>query len=156
MNQSKHIVGLREVGIGDVDWVGGKNASLGEMIQHLSPLGINIPDGFVITVNAYRHFIKTNELDKFITERLAEINFDNIESLRRIGLQIRSSIRNARFPHDLSLEIIERYHALSSQYGQVDTDVAGAFFGHRRGFAGCEFCGSAGNISERTRTGRSD
>ena len=124
MNQSKHIVGLREVGIGDVDWVGGKNASLGEMIQHLSPLGINIPDGFVITVNAYRNFIKANELDKFITERLAEINFDNIESLRRIGLQIRSSIRNARFPHDLSLEIIERYHALSNQYGQADTDVA--------------------------------
>src|SRR3984893_9768968 len=124
MSQSKHIVGLREVGIGDVAWVGGKNASLGEMIQHLSPLGINIPDGFVITVNAYRYFIKANELDKFITERLAEINFENIESLRRIGLQIRSSIRNARFPHDLSLEIIERYHALSGQYGQTDTDVA--------------------------------
>src|ERR1700719_5162971 len=124
MSQSKHIVGLREVGIGDVDWVGGKNASLGEMIQHLSPLGVNIPDGFVITVNAYRRFIKVNELDKFITERLSEINFENIESLRRIGLQIRSSIRNARFPQDLSLEIIERYHALSGQYGQVDTDVA--------------------------------
>src|SRR5580704_5099331 len=107
MSLSKHIVGLREVGIGDVEWVGGKNASLGEMIQHLSPLGIQIPDGFVITVNAYRDFIKANELDTFITERLSEINFENIESLRRVGLQI-----------------IERYHVLSSQYNQADTDVA--------------------------------
>ncbi len=58
MNQSKHIVGLREVGIGDVEWVGGKNASLGEMIQHLSPLGINIPDGFVITGECLPAFYK--------------------------------------------------------------------------------------------------
>ena len=76
ISQNRHIVGLREVGISDIDWVGGKNASLGEMIQHLSPLGISIPDGFVITVSAYRDFIKANELDKFITEKLAEINFE--------------------------------------------------------------------------------
>jgi pyruvate,water dikinase len=124
IKQTKNIVNLREVGIGDVDWVGGKNASLGEMIQHLSPLGISIPDGFVITVNAYRNFIRANELDTFITERLAEINFDNIESLRRVGLQIRSTIRNARFPHELSSEIIAAYHKLSEQYRQTDTDVA--------------------------------
>ena len=124
MVQTKLIVGLREVGISDVDWVGGKNASLGEMIQHLSPLGINIPDGFVITVNAYHQFIKTNELDKFIQEKLSEIDFENIESLRRVGLQIRSTIRNARFPHELSGEIIHAYHKLSEQYKQADTDVA--------------------------------
>ncbi len=124
MIQTKLIVGLREVGISDVDWVGGKNASLGEMIQHLSPLGISIPDGFVITVNAYKNFILFNSLDQFIKERLAELNFDNIESLRRTGLQIRSAIRNARFPHELAEEIIKAYHKLSKQYGQSDTDVA--------------------------------
>jgi pyruvate,water dikinase len=124
MNQTNNIVLLREVGIGDVEWVGGKNASLGEMIQNLSPLGIQIPDGFVITVNAYRNFIEFNQLDKFIEERLKEIDFNHIESLRRAGLQIRSTIRNARFPHELSGEIIEAYHKLSSQYSQADTDVA--------------------------------
>jgi pyruvate, water dikinase len=124
MSRSKLIVGLSEVGISDLEWAGGKNASLGEMIQHLSPLGIQIPDGFVITVNAYRNFIKYNSLDAFISERLTEIDFNNIESLRRTGLQIRSGIRNARFPHDLSREIIDRYHSLSGQYGQTDTDVA--------------------------------
>jgi pyruvate, water dikinase len=124
MGQTKHIVPLSEVGIRDVDWVGGKNASLGEMIQHLSPLGISIPDGFVITVQAYRDFIKANELDTYIQEKLAEIDFNQIESLRRVGLQIRSTIRNSRFPHELSLEIITAYHKLSEQYQQADTDVA--------------------------------
>jgi pyruvate, water dikinase len=124
MSQTKNIAGLREVGIVDVDWVGGKNASLGEMIQYLSPLGISIPDGFVITVNAYRSFLLFNTLDKFISEKLADINFENIESLRRVGLQIRSTIRNARFPHELAAEIIDAYHKLSEQYAQTDTDVA--------------------------------
>jgi pyruvate, water dikinase len=124
MIQTKLIVGLREVGINDIEWAGGKNASLGEMIQYLSPLGINIPDGFVITVNAYKNFILLNSLDLFIKEKLAEIDFNNIESLRRVGLQIRSTIRNARFPHELSAEIIDSYHKLSEQYGQTDTDVA--------------------------------
>ncbi len=124
MSQTKNIVGLREVGISDIDWVGGKNASLGEMIQHLSPMGIKIPDGFVITVNAYKEFILFNSLDQFIKEKLAEIDFNHIESLRRVGLQIRSTIRNARFPHVLATEIIHSYHTLSEQYGQTDTDVA--------------------------------
>jgi pyruvate,water dikinase len=124
MNQTKNIVSLREVGIGDVEWVGGKNASLGEMIQHLSPLGINIPDGFVITVSAYKGFILFNSLDQFIKEKLSEIDFNNIESLRRVGLQIRSTIRNSRFPHELAREIITAYHKLSEQYQQADTDVA--------------------------------
>ncbi len=124
MNQIPNIMGLRDVGINDIERVGGKNASLGEMLRHLSPLGIQVPDGFVITVNAYRYFINANGLDTWITERLSEIDFENMESLRRIGLQIRSSIRNARFPHELALEIIERYHLLSRQYHQPDTDVA--------------------------------
>jgi pyruvate,water dikinase len=52
MNNNKFIVPLSEVGLEDIDWVGGKNASLGEMIQHLEPLGISVPGGFVITVSA--------------------------------------------------------------------------------------------------------
>lgn len=124
MSITKNIVQLHEVGIGDIEWVGGKNASLGEMIQHLRPLGIQIPDGFVVTVNAYTNYIAFNELDKKIRELLNEINFDNIESLRRAGLQIRGLIRNSHFPRQLSQEIIESYQKLSGQYGQTETDVA--------------------------------
>jgi len=124
MENKKYIRLLHQVGIEDLELVGGKNASLGEMLQRLTPLGLNIPDGFVITVDAYRHFISSNELDKKIAERIDEIDYNDIESLRRAGLQIRSSIRNARFPPELSKAIIGAYHTLSKQYDQEATDVA--------------------------------
>jgi pyruvate, water dikinase len=116
MENKKYIRLLHEVGINDLELVGGKNASLGEMLQHLTPLGLNVPDGFVITVDAYRHFISSNELDKKIAERIAEIDYNDIVSLRRAGLQIRNTIRNARFPAELSNAIIGAYHTLSKQY----------------------------------------
>lgn len=124
MTDNKYIIPLSRVGLKDIAVAGGKNASLGEMLQHLVPLGVNIPDGFVITVSAFRHFIGSNELDKQIADRISEIDYNNIESLRRSGLQIRSIIRNARFPKELSEEIIEAYTKLSEKYGQDATDVA--------------------------------
>ncbi len=122
--KTNYILPLSSVGLKDISIAGGKNASLGEMLQHLKPLGVLVPDGFVITVDAFHHFITVNELDKAIRERLTEIDYDNIESLRRTGLQIRSMIRNARFPKELSEAIIKAYTDLSSQYAQEATDVA--------------------------------
>ncbi len=118
------ILPLSEVGINDVEIAGGKNASLGEMLQHLTPLGINIPDGFVITVNAYRRFLEANQLDKAIYDFIKGIDFEELESLRRRGLQIRQLIRNSRFPQELVEEIIEAYSNLSGKYEQAATDVA--------------------------------
>src|ERR1700754_5030686 len=92
---------LNEVGIGDIEIVGGKNASLGEMIQHLTILGINIPSGFVITIMAYNEFIRYNSLEDEITRLLKNIDYTSVESLRRVGLQIRSLIRNGRFPQEM-------------------------------------------------------
>ena len=66
----------------DIDLVGGKNASLGEMLQHLTKLGVNIPGGFVITVNAYQEFIHHNNLDEKIRELVKGIDFNSVESLR--------------------------------------------------------------------------
>jgi pyruvate, water dikinase len=122
--KNKNILALSAVGITDLPMVGGKNASLGEMIQNLQELGVNIPDGFVITVNAYKEFLIFNDLENKIRNRLEEINYDNVESLRRSGLEIRSIIRNGRFPHELSEEIIEAYYRLSDNYHQLTTDVA--------------------------------
>jgi pyruvate,water dikinase len=124
MRSDKYILGLREVGIEDTNLVGGKNASLGEMLQNLSGFGINIPDGFVITVNAYKKFIESNQLDETIRGLLKGIDVSNVESLRRGGLQIRQLIRNSKFPAELSAAIIEAYYILSKQYGQDNTDVA--------------------------------
>jgi len=115
---------LKQVGRNDVDLVGGKNASLGEMIQHLTAKGINIPDGFVITVHAYNEFINSNGLDQKIRELINNIDHQSLESLRRTGLQIRNLISNSRFPAALATEIIEAYKILSATYGQELTDVA--------------------------------
>src|ERR1051326_3270743 len=121
---TNNILPLNKVGINDVELVGGKNASLGEMLQHLSKIGINIPNGFVITVNAFNQFIEFNGLDKNLRDRISEIDYNNVESLRRAGLQVRSLIRNSKFPSALSAEIIEAYYNLSQSYGQENTDVA--------------------------------
>ncbi len=115
---------LNEVGIYDIDKVGGKNASLGEMLQHLTSMGVNIPNGFVITVAAYKTFIDFNNLESTITHIVNTIEYDNLESLRRGGSQVRLLIRNGRFPKEMSELIIAEYEKLSKTYGQDYTDVA--------------------------------
>jgi pyruvate,water dikinase len=124
MKTTSSILLLHEVGIHDIDLVGGKNASLGEMLQNLTKLGVNIPGGFVITVNAYNEFIKFNNLDSTIRALVKEIDYNNVESLRRAGLQVRNLVRNARFPPELGQQIIEAYYQLSAKYDQQGTDVA--------------------------------
>lgn len=121
---NQFILDLREVGINDIDIAGGKNASLGEMIQHLSALGVNIPNGFVITVSAYKTFLEYNQLDKSIDRIVQAIDYDNIESLRRGGQQVRQLLKNGRFPREMSEVIIRAYEKLSGNYGQEHTDVA--------------------------------
>jgi len=122
--ENNFILPLHEVGINDIDKVGGKNASLGEMLQNLNSLNIQIPGGFVITVDAYRQFLAFNELDKIIQHIINSIDFSSIESLRRGGQQVRLLIRNGRFPKDMSETIIAAYADLSSKYNQEYTDVA--------------------------------
>lgn len=121
---NKTIVPLAAVGLSDIDKVGGKNASLGEMIANLGSLGIRIPDGFVITVEGYRQFCQFNNLEHQIKVLVNAIDYNSVESLRRGGLQVRSLIRNSKFPSALSAEIIEHYRQLSATYGQESTDVA--------------------------------
>lgn len=122
--QNELILPLNKVGINDIERVGGKNASLGEMLQNLTSLGINIPNGFVITVAAYKKFIAFNNLENIVKKIINEIDYNEIESLRRGGLQVRQLIKNSRFPKDLSQLIIDAYTQLSKNYDQDVTDVA--------------------------------
>jgi pyruvate,water dikinase len=80
--------------------VGGKNASLGEMIQHLGPSGIAVPEGFATTAGAYGHFVSANLLDARITAALGKLT-DSDASLRATGHAIRTLIRSAQLPEDL-------------------------------------------------------
>jgi len=118
------ILPLDSVGLDDLALVGGKCASLGEMIRHLSGTGVRVPGGFVITTDAYRQFLEQSQLETFIKAELDRIDFDNVESLRRSGSKIRQAISNARFPHELSHQIIASYESLSQAYAQSATDVA--------------------------------
>ncbi len=123
-NEKKLVLWLNEVGIEDVNLVGGKNASLGEMIRGLTPKGIKIPMGYVVTAEAYYYFIKYNKLDEKIKEALRGLNVDDIEDLHKRGLTIREMIKGGEFPPDLREKIVEYYLELSKMYGKHRVDVA--------------------------------
>ena len=114
--KNKYILNLNEVLLSDLELVGGKNASLGEMIQNLGKLGVNIPGGFALTVEGYWEFINFNKLNKKIRSLIKKMKKDDLVSLRRTGLEIRQIIRNGEWPEGLREEIKERYHLLSQEY----------------------------------------
>ncbi|HNA32859.1 MAG TPA: PEP/pyruvate-binding domain-containing protein, partial [Flavobacteriales bacterium] len=115
---------LHEVELKDIPTVGGKNASLGEMIQHLGKLGVQVPGGFVVTVASYEAFIAHNELDQKIHDIVAGLDTDDVENIRRTGLAVRTLIKNGKFPEEIWKGIMARYDELSQKYGQDATDVA--------------------------------
>ena len=124
MKNEKLILKLEEAGIADIEIVGGKNASLGEMIQHLSQLGVRIPSGFIITVKSYQEFVAFNNLESEIARITTAIDTDSIEDLRRGGSEVRKLILNGAFPEKLIDELKIAYHELSNYYQTAEVDVA--------------------------------
>ncbi len=118
------VVWLDEVGIEDIPLVGGKNASLGEMIRNLSPLGINIPYGFVVTSQAYYEFLRYNKLEEEIRKILKGLNTDDVKDLQRRGYEVRELIKGGEFPKEIEEKIKEYYKKLSKRYNTHALDVA--------------------------------
>lgn len=118
------IMQLNQAGIRDIDLVGGKNASLGEMLQHLTPLGIRIPQGFIITVHGYHRFLHFNKLEERIGQHIDAIVPEDIPSLQAAGAAIRQLIHRSPFPADMIDQISDAYDTLSDQYRELCTDVA--------------------------------
>lgn len=112
-----------EVGIADVPVVGGKNAALGEMYSNLVPLGVNIPDGFALTADAYRYFFEKTGLDKQIQKILADLNTKSIKNLQAHGKKVREAILKAEFPLLLHDAIVKSYAQFEKKYGK-NIDVA--------------------------------
>ncbi len=106
------ILPFSEIGISDVPLVGGKNASLGEMVQALVPQGVRVPEGFAVTGEAFLHFLREAKLDARIRELLTGLDAKDVRQLRDRGGQIRHAILAAPLPADLELEILEAYDAL--------------------------------------------
>jgi pyruvate,water dikinase len=96
---------LDTVGIGDLDVVGGKNASIGEMLANLADAGVSAPGGFATTADAYRHFLTSNGLDEAIASLVDRIDIEDVVRLAAVGKQIRSMIEAADLPSDLEAAI---------------------------------------------------
>ena len=118
------ILWFKEISIRDVPLVGGKNASLGEMFQKVASKGINVPDGFAITAAAYQYFIQKAGLLEKIKECLKGLDTHNMEDLKRRGAEVRSLIRSATLPSELSEQIVTSYRKLCQKYGMEKLDVA--------------------------------
>ncbi|HEY9703397.1 MAG TPA: phosphoenolpyruvate synthase, partial [Allocoleopsis sp.] len=103
--------------------VGGKNASLGEMIQQLSSQGVSVPGGFATTAYAYNYFIKSGGLEEKLRLLFANLNIEDVKNLQSIGKQARALILNTPFPKDLEEAIAQNYIKLCEKYGH-DLDVA--------------------------------
>ena len=110
----KYIVNLNDVNSSHVHIVGGKNASTGEMLQHLTSLGIKVPGGFATTVEAYQDFLAQNNLNTKILNTLAKLNIANISALEKTSKQIRRWIINTPFSSDFVTAISSAYAKLGS------------------------------------------
>ena len=113
----ENVVWLNEVGMSDVEKVGGKNASLGEMISGLSSQGVRVPGGFATTAEAFESFLEYSDLKNKINDLLSNLDITNIKELTKTGLLIRQWVEEAPFPETLHQSIVESYKKLSSQYG---------------------------------------
>jgi pyruvate,water dikinase len=117
------VLPLDNVGIADIPLVGGKNASLGEMIQQLVPKGIKVPTGFATTAYAYRYFIQTAGLEAKLREIFASLDVEDVHNLQQCGKQARLLMLQTPFPQELQEAIATAYQKLCEQYGD-NTDVA--------------------------------
>ncbi len=121
--EKSFILWFNQVGIQDIHIVGGKNASLGEMIQQLQPQGVNVPNGFATTAHAYRYFIESACLDSKLRKLFHDLDVEDVKNLQERGEKARALLMNTPFPKELEDAIASSYLELCEQYNQ-NTDVA--------------------------------
>ena len=123
IHQEALVLPFNAVGIADIPLVGGKNASLGEMIQQLSSQGVKVPTGFATTAYAYRYFITVAGLEAKLRKIFADLDVENLDNLQECGKQARSLMLETPFPLELQEAIARSYQNLCQEYG-INTDVA--------------------------------
>lgn len=114
---SRTIRWYSELGMDDLEQVGGKNASLGEMVSHLSELGVSVPDGFATTAEAYREFLGATGLAERIDEELRALDTEDTQALAATGRRIRELVIGQPFPAELEAGIREAYETLAAGSG---------------------------------------
>ncbi|MGB9630028.1 MAG: phosphoenolpyruvate synthase, partial [Thermodesulfobacteriota bacterium] len=135
MGNKPYILWFDEIGLNDLPLVGGKNASLGEMRRELKEKGVNVPNGFAVTVNAYhalldegfvqewQYIMSKPNIRESIREILSDLDVEDVENLSERGSRIRRLIHSLEFPREIVEEIVKAYRRLCKEYGE-DTDVA--------------------------------
>ncbi|HCE1502775.1 TPA: phosphoenolpyruvate synthase [Vibrio parahaemolyticus] len=118
----KNTLWFNSLSMDDVDKVGGKNASLGEMVSNLANVGVSVPNGFATTSYAFNQFLDHEGLDERIHQLLDELDVDDVEALRKTGATIRQWVLQAPFPADLEQEIRNNYEELIE--GNTELSVA--------------------------------
>ncbi|WP_036477853.1 phosphoenolpyruvate synthase [Myxosarcina sp. GI1] len=125
------VLWFEDVGMSDVSLVGGKNASLGEMIRQLTPQGIKVPGGFATTAYAYRFFIERAGLETKLRQLFADLNVEDVNNLKLRGKQARALILNTPFPKELETAITQAYSQLCQRYS-IDFQYCDRFEGEEK------------------------
>jgi len=118
-----YVVWFDELGMNDVERVGGKNASLGEMISHLSSVGVRVPGGFATTAQAYRDFLSENGLSEKINSTLADLDVKDVNALAEAGAKIRSWVNDAPFPQKLNESLESAFKELQGDNTELAVAV---------------------------------
>src|SRR6188508_830271 len=118
------VVPLEQLRMTDVEAVGGKNASLGEMISQLAASGVRVPGGFATTAHAFRQFLAHGGLDRRIQDRLATLDTEDVRALAQAGAEIRGWIEAQPFPADLE-------QAIRAEFDRLEGGNTGASFAVR-------------------------
>jgi pyruvate,water dikinase len=123
MAEQQRVVPFDRLGMSDLAQVGGKNASLGEMIRHLAVEGVRVPGGFATTAFAFHEFIDASQLRPRIDAALAELDVDDVKALSRAGAEIRAWVVDAPLPPSLEREIADAYRQLLAQSSNAPVAV---------------------------------
>jgi len=115
---------FRELDRSQIAMVGGKNANLGELVQHLSAAGVRVPDGFALVAGAFQRHLRDARLEDEIYTSLDRLDLRDVAALARTARRIRERVRGAPLPADIEAELRAAYDTLSRQYGEPATDVA--------------------------------
>ncbi|HAT8179893.1 TPA: phosphoenolpyruvate synthase [Legionella pneumophila] len=124
MTVKRHTIDLAHLGMRDLDQVGGKNSSLGEMISHLSSAGVSVPGGFATTADSFKEFLSQNGLDKKIYDKLTALDTDDVCQLAVVGKQIREMIIDTPFTPEFEQAVRSSYQKLAQEIGHDNFSVA--------------------------------
>src|SRR5215471_4154961 len=119
---TRYVQPLQELRMADVATVGGKNASLGELISQLAAAGVRVPGGFATTAQAFDDFLAHNQLTAKIDAALAKVNVDDVAALAKAGAEIRAMVEKAALPAELENQVRAAYEGISS--GDADASFA--------------------------------